>query len=91
MYESLRFQGGVGGVIPAKAGIQLFQYVIKALDPGVRPRIQTLRGGLGGAGKRQFFHTFCPGPMYAPVGGSSTRRLSWKFPPAGKQITLLKA
>jgi hypothetical protein len=88
VYESLRFQGGVGGaVIPAKAGIQLFEYGIKGLDPGVRPRIQTLRGRLGD-GKKAIVSHVLPGLCTLRSAAPRSRRLSSKVPPARKQITL---
>jgi hypothetical protein len=79
--------GGRGAVIPAKAGIQLFQYVTKALDPGVRPRIQAFRGRLGD-GKKAIFSHVLPGLCTLRSAAPRSRRLSSKFPPARKQITL---
>jgi hypothetical protein len=59
----------------AGAGIQLFQYVTGALDPGVRPRIQAFRGRLGDDKKAIFSHVL-PRTGTCPAGSSPEGRFS---------------
>ena len=61
-----RHSGGSRNPGVAGAGIQLFEYGIKGLDPGVRPRIQTLRGRLGDDKKAMFSHVL-PRPHLTAV------------------------
>ena len=65
-----RHSGGSRNPGVAGAGIQLFQYVTKALDTGVRPRIQAFLGRLGDEKKAIFSHVL-PALLGDGAGGKA--------------------